>query len=69
MESDVEMVSPFLSQPCAEVSVVQAGEDWENLPFVEKYRPNSLDDIISHFEIIDTSKSGTVTFSQKVHRD
>jgi len=26
------------------------------LPFVEKYRPNSLDDIISHTEIIDTVK-------------
>lgn len=26
------------------------------MPFVEKYRPNSLDDIISHTEIIDTVK-------------
>ena len=26
----------------------------ENLPFVEKYRPNSLDEIISHTEIIET---------------
>jgi len=26
------------------------------LPFVEKYRPNDLNDIISHEEIITTSK-------------
>lgn len=32
------------------------GENRDMLPFVEKYRPNSLDDIISHTEIIDTVK-------------
>ena len=29
-------------------------ENRVNLPFVEKYRPDSLDDIVSHHEIIDT---------------
>ena len=28
----------------------------QNLPFVEKYRPASLGDIISHTEIVQTSK-------------
>jgi replication factor C subunit 3/5 len=28
-----------------------------NLPWVEKYRPAKLDDLISHEEIISTSKS------------
>ena len=28
----------------------------ENRPFVEKYRPDSLEEIISHKEIIETSK-------------
>lgn len=31
-----------------------AKEAMENMPFVEKYRPDSLDDIVSHTEIIDT---------------
>ena len=34
----------------------QAREDRENLPFVEKFRPDSLSEIISHTEIISTSK-------------
>ena len=29
-------------------------EDREHLPFVEKFRPDSLDDIVSHTEIIST---------------
>ena len=28
----------------------------QNLPWVEKYRPKHLDDLISHKEIISTSK-------------
>ena len=28
----------------------------QNMPFVEKYRPASLGDIISHTEIVQTSK-------------
>nr|XP_054749314.1 replication factor C subunit 5-like [Lytechinus pictus] len=30
------------------------GNEHKNLPWVEKYRPNSLDDLISHTEIINT---------------
>ena len=28
----------------------------KNLPFVERYRPSGLEDIISHTEIVQTSK-------------
>ena len=33
-----------------------AVEEEAHLPFVEKYRPDSLEDIISHSEIVQTSK-------------
>lgn len=57
MESDAEMVRFFNIKPCAEVIADRGHDDWDNLPFVEKYRPNSLDDIISHNEIIETGMS------------
>jgi len=31
-----------------------------NLPWVEKYRPKQLDDLISHQDIISTSKEGVL---------
>lgn len=31
-------------------------ETHQNLPWVEKYRPKQLDDLISHQDIISTSK-------------
>lgn len=31
--------------------------DDENLPWVEKYRPKELDDVVSHQDIIGTSKT------------
>jgi replication factor C subunit 3/5 len=37
-------------------------ENVANLPWVEKYRPAKLDDLISHEEIIQTSE-----YFQKIH--
>ena len=43
-----------------EVDQVASGkvlhDDAASLPFVEKYRPDSLEDIISHVDIVHTSK-------------
>ena len=47
-EMEVEYEVPPKTKEDAEVH--------ESLPFVEKYRPECLDDVISHQEIILTSK-------------
>ncbi len=36
----------------------------QNLPWVEKYRPKHLDDLISHKEIITTSKLPVVALRE-----
>ena len=40
------------------LSAAQGAQE-QSLPFVEKYRPASLGDIISHTEIVHTSKCQT----------
>jgi len=35
-------------------------EELDNLPWVEKYRPQTLDDLVSHEDITSTSKTSIV---------
>ena len=36
--------------------VVPSGEEGSSLPWVEKYRPQTLDQVLSHDEVITTRK-------------
>ena len=58
MEVDqVAATSSLLPQTSANHGAAQQNNVEQSLPFVEKYRPASLGDIISHTEIVQTSKS------------
>ena len=41
-----------------------AAKDLENVPWIEKYRPQSLSDVAAHKEIIDTSTISNVYASR-----
>jgi replication factor C subunit 3/5 len=45
---------------------IPAGGIKGNLPWVEKYRPQTLDDLVSHKEIIRTSKFPFLNFLSKM---
>ena len=56
---DTDMIDAVPAAPA--VAVVDKGKARElvdlsdNLPFVEKYRPKTLDDVVAHQDIISTS--------------
>ena len=66
---DTEMIDAAPAAPA--VAVVDKGKARElvdlsdNLPFVEKYRPKTLDDVVAHQDIISTSTQPAVRSERK----
>lgn len=45
-----------------------SGSEKRNLPWVEKYRPSDMDDVIAHRDIIATRKDGRWDGAGSLHR-
>lgn len=54
-------VSSHVKAGNEDVEMTDRLEERKMLPFVEKYRPDSLDDIVSHEEIVETSKPANLS--------
>ena len=67
---DVDMVDAAVATPAP--VTVDKGKARElvdlsdNLPFVEKYRPKTLDDVVAHQDIISTSTLRLPSFSEQL---
>ena len=64
---DIDTPTPVRPKDKGKGKMVDLANELDNLPWVEKYRPQTLDEVVSHQDITSTSKSVFLSISISAH--